>query len=63
MIRIFIAILTVFILLPELFGQDPEKKQYNATQITATPVINGILDDETWESGDLGWRFYSISAT
>ncbi len=49
--RIFITILVVFILPQMLFGQDPVKKQYIATQITTTPVINGILDDEAWQSG------------
>jgi hypothetical protein len=49
--RIFISILLFLILLPVLFGQDPEKKQYIATQITIPPVINGVLDDEAWQSG------------
>ena len=49
--RIFIAILLVSFLLPVVFGQDPEKKHYNATQITIPPVINGVLDDEAWQSG------------
>lgn len=31
-------------------GQDPVKKQYKATRITTEPVINGILDEEFWES-------------
>jgi hypothetical protein len=49
--RISITILTLFFLLPVLFGQDPEKKQYTATHITTPPVINGVLDDEAWLSG------------
>ena len=49
--RIFISILLFLILLPVLFGQDPEKKQYIATRITIPPVINGVLDDEAWQSG------------
>jgi Domain of unknown function (DUF1083). len=49
--RIFITILLIFMLLPVLFGQDPEKKQYKATQITTPPIINGILDDEAWQAG------------
>ena len=38
-------------LLPVLSGQDLEKKQYTATQVSNPPVINGILDDEAWQSG------------
>jgi Domain of unknown function (DUF5916)/Carbohydrate family 9 binding domain-like len=49
--RIFISILFIFTLLPLLRGQDPVKKQYIATQITVPPVINGVLDDEAWQSG------------
>jgi hypothetical protein len=49
--RIFSTILFIFVLLPILFGQDPEKKQYTATMITNPPVINGVLDDEAWQSG------------
>lgn len=41
----------MFLLLPVIFGQDPEKKQYKATPITIPPVIDGILDDESWQSG------------
>ena len=49
--RFFITILVVLVLLPMVSGQDPEKKQYVATRITNPPVINGILDDEAWQSG------------
>ncbi|HEY5469669.1 MAG TPA: DUF5916 domain-containing protein [Bacteroidales bacterium] len=49
--RIFITMMLMFLLLPVLFGQDPEKKQYKATQITIPPVINGVLDDEAWQAG------------
>jgi len=34
-----------------IFGQDPEKKQYTATKIITPPDINGILDDDAWQSG------------
>jgi hypothetical protein len=47
-------LLTVLLLLFLLkaFGQAVERKQYKATKITQPPVINGILDDESWKSGD-----------
>ena len=32
-------------------GQTPGKKLYKAIRISNTPVINGILDDDTWQSG------------
>jgi hypothetical protein len=38
-------------------GQTLEKKQYKATKITVAPVINGILDDEAWKSGDWAGDF------
>ena len=47
-----ISILIIFLLLPVLSGQEPVKKQYKATHITIPPVINGILDEETWQTGD-----------
>ncbi len=49
--RFFISVLVAATLLPVVFGQDPEKKQYTATQISNPPVINGILDDDAWQSG------------
>jgi hypothetical protein len=49
--RFFITVLLAATFLPAVFGQDPEKKQYIATQISNPPVINGILDDEAWQSG------------
>jgi hypothetical protein len=49
--RFFITVLLATTLLPVVFGQDPEKKQYTATQISNPPVINGILDDDAWQSG------------
>ena len=49
--RFFISFLIIFLLLPPVFGQTAEKKQYKATQITTAPSINGILDDAVWQSG------------
>jgi hypothetical protein len=49
--RTFTTILITFFLLPLLFGQDLQKKQYTATHISTPPVINGVLDDEAWQEG------------
>jgi len=49
--RTFTTILITFFLLPLLFGQDLQKKQYTATHISTPPVINGVLDDEAWQAG------------
>jgi hypothetical protein len=49
--------LLISMFLPAISGQDPEKKQYKATQITIPPVINGILDDEAWQAGDWAGGF------
>jgi hypothetical protein len=38
-------------------GQGYEKRIYNATRITAAPVINGELDDEAWLQGGWGGDF------
>jgi len=32
-------------------GQQSERKQYTTIRITNPPVINGMLDDESWKSG------------
>jgi hypothetical protein len=55
--KIFITLLLLLTLSPVIFGQDPEKKQYTATQITIPPVINGILDDDAWKSGSWAGDF------
>lgn len=49
-----ISMLFMALLLMSLtaFSQVLEKKQYKATKITNAPVINGILDEEVWQSGD-----------
>ena len=41
-------------MIPLLSGQAQtiEKKRYKATRITDAPVINGILDEEIWKSGE-----------
>ena len=42
-----------FVCLCQVFlDRQPEKKQYQATQISTPPVINGILDDDIWQTGD-----------
>ena len=55
--RILSLIMLTFLLLPGLFGQDLVKKQYIATQVTVPPVINGVIDDEAWQSGDWAGGF------
>lgn len=49
--RILYSALILFFLIPGVSGQAPEKKQYKATRLTVIPVINGILDDESWTEG------------
>jgi len=50
--RFFISGLIIFLFLPCIFGQTPDKKQYKATRISTAPVINGILDEEVWQTGE-----------
>ena len=46
--RIFILHAILILLTSIAFGQEAEKKQYRATQITTPPVIDGILDEDVW---------------
>jgi hypothetical protein len=55
--RILISVILALSYLSELFAQNPGKKQYTATQITVPPVINGVLDDEAWQSGNWAGGF------
>jgi hypothetical protein len=50
--RILFLILLVLSFSFQAFGQTIEKKQYKATRAVTAPVINGILDEEVWNSGD-----------
>lgn len=49
--RISITFLLIILFLPSLLAQDPEKRQYTATKITTPVNIDGILNDEAWNSG------------
>jgi hypothetical protein len=51
MIRVFILSLTTVLFSLVGFGQTQERKLYTATRIITPPVINGILDDDSWNSG------------
>lgn len=46
-----ISILIIVIISLPSHGQTPDKKRYNASLVTSAPVINGILDDDIWQSG------------
>jgi hypothetical protein len=51
--RYFFTLLALVILTGlNLCGQDIVRKQYKATKILVPPVINGILDEEAWNSGE-----------
>jgi hypothetical protein len=49
--RILISSILLFLLIPFLSGQLTEKKRYKAERITVAPVVDGVLDDETWKVG------------
>ncbi|MGE5406085.1 MAG: DUF5916 domain-containing protein [Methanosarcina sp.] len=38
-------------LMPGILAQTPEKKQYKANHIETPPVINGVLNEEMWQTG------------
>jgi len=50
--RFFISGVIIILLLTNAFGQTSEKKQYKATSISTLPVIDGILDDDIWQTGN-----------
>ena len=50
--RFLLSGLLIFIFLPAVFGQILDKKAYLATRISTSPVINGILDEDIWKTGE-----------
>jgi hypothetical protein len=50
--RILITVLAMLLIFPVVTSQTPEKKQYKATRVTQAPVIDGVLDDQTWSVGE-----------
>ena len=50
--RTFITVALFYSLIACAFGQNPEKKRYNATQIAEAPVIDGVLTDRIWNEGE-----------
>ena len=52
--KIFFSVLLILFILPLLSGQTeaPVKKQYKASRIADAPVIDGILNEEIWKSGE-----------
>ncbi|HLP71872.1 MAG TPA: DUF5916 domain-containing protein [Bacteroidales bacterium] len=51
--NILSSIIFFFIVIGFTIGQAPEKKKYNATRVQSVPVIDGVLDEETWKQD--GW--------
>jgi|WetSurMetagenome_2_1015567.scaffolds.fasta_scaffold01637_10 hypothetical protein len=50
--RLYVFGILFFLLLTSVYGQTPEKKQYKAMRISTEPFINGILDEEIWQTGE-----------
>ncbi|MCU0362109.1 MAG: carbohydrate binding family 9 domain-containing protein [Bacteroidales bacterium] len=48
--RIILSLAVCILAVAVLNGQDPEKKKYKATRVPAAPVINGLLDEDFWET-------------
>jgi hypothetical protein len=42
----------LFLLIPTVSGQSPEKKRYKATQISEAPVIDGVINEKLWNEGE-----------
>ncbi len=50
--RVLVVFVIILLIITGVYGQTPEKKKYQATKVNTPPVINGILDDEVWQSGE-----------
>jgi hypothetical protein len=50
--RFLLSGMIIILLFPGLSGQTPDKRQYKATRVASEPVINGILDEDIWKTGD-----------
>ena len=50
--KLLISVVIFFFILPLSSAQTIEKKRYKATRTSEVPVINGILDEEIWKSGE-----------
>jgi hypothetical protein len=50
--KIFIAATILLLLISSSYGQASEKKRYKATQISGSPVIDGLIDDKAWNEGE-----------
>lgn len=55
--KVLILSFSLSIIFQCVAGQTDVKLQYRATRIESAPVINGILDDEAWNSGTWGGDF------
>lgn len=52
MTKILILSSLMFLCVSFSYSQTIDKKRYQATRITNAPVINGILDDDSWSLGE-----------
>ena len=50
--KIIIPLCILFLLISSAFGQDSEKKRYNAIHISESPVIDGTINDNVWNEGE-----------
>ena len=50
--KICLVFISLLLISAVVTGQTTEKKRYTATKVTVAPVIDGILDDDTWKEGN-----------
>jgi hypothetical protein len=50
--KIYFIIFVLLSLIPAVYGQNPEKKRYKATQVLEAPVIDGIINEKVWDEGE-----------
>jgi hypothetical protein len=49
---LLITMVMVIVVTSTAFGQTPEKKRYKATFISSPPVIDGLINEDVWKSGE-----------
>ena len=50
--NLYISFSLLILLTASAFGQTAEKKRYQATRVSEAPVIDGLLQDDAWKTGE-----------
>lgn len=53
----YTLIIIAFLISNQLFSQKDNKKNYKATAVESAPIIDGVLDDDAWNTGTWSNQF------